>query len=64
MMIIAPLPGGDRKAHFGAGLRTPSWLMQYHQGQSTLPAVLTALLQSVGLAISQREVPAAADREA
>jgi hypothetical protein len=29
--------------------------MQYHQGQSTLPR-LTALLQSVGLAISQREV--------
>jgi Transposase IS66 family len=29
--------------------------MQYHQGQSTLPR-LTALLQSVGLSISKREV--------
>src|SRR5215212_5806561 len=30
-------------------------LMQYHQGQSTLPRV-TALLQSVGVSISKREV--------
>ena len=29
--------------------------MQYHQGQTTLPR-LTALLQSVGLSISKREV--------
>ena len=29
--------------------------MQYHQGQSTLPR-LTALLQSVGVAISEREI--------
>jgi hypothetical protein len=52
-MIIAPLPEGT-EGHFGAGLRR-FVLMQYHQGQSTLPR-LTALLQSVGLAISQREV--------
>ncbi|HME21394.1 MAG TPA: hypothetical protein VKI44_08610 [Acetobacteraceae bacterium] len=51
--IIAPLP--ERTAgHFGPGLRR-FVLMQYHQGQSTLPR-LTALLQSVGLSISKREV--------
>ena len=51
--IIAPLPEGV-VGHFGAGLRRFA-LMQYHQGQSTLPR-LTALLQSVGLSISKREV--------
>ena len=30
-------------------------LMQYHQGQTTLPR-LTALMQSVGVSISKREV--------
>ena len=59
--IIAPLPEGTR-GHFGPDLRR-FVLMQYHQGQSTLPR-LTAVLQSVGLSISRREVAAAADREA
>ena len=51
--IVALLPEGT-KGHFGADLRR-FVLMQYHQGQSTLPR-LTALLQSVGLSISEREV--------
>jgi len=51
--IIAPLPEGT-EGHFGPDLRC-FVLMQYHQGQSTLPR-LTALLQSVGLSISKREV--------
>ena len=51
--IIAPLPEGT-EGHFGPDLRR-FVLMQYHQGQSTLPR-LTALLQSVGLSISKREV--------
>lgn len=51
--IIAPLPEGT-EGHFGSELRR-FVLMHYHQGQSTLPR-LTALLQSVGVSISQREV--------
>jgi hypothetical protein len=51
--IIAPLPEGT-VGHFGPDLRR-FVLMQYHQGQSTLPR-LTALLQSVGVSISKREV--------
>jgi hypothetical protein len=51
--IVAPLPEGTR-GHFGPDLRR-FVLMQYHQGQSTLPR-LTALLQSVGVSISKREV--------
>jgi len=51
--IIAPLPEGTQ-GHFGPDLRR-FVLMQYHQGQSTLPR-LTALLQSVGLSISKLEV--------
>jgi hypothetical protein len=51
--IIAPLPEGT-EGHFGPDLRR-FVLMQYHQGQSTLPR-LAALLQSVGLSISKREV--------
>jgi hypothetical protein len=51
--IVAPLPEGT-KGHFGADLRC-FVLMQYHQGQTTLPR-LTALLQSLGLAISKREI--------
>jgi hypothetical protein len=42
--IIAPLPDGTQ-GHFGPNLRR-FVLMQYHQGQSTLPR-LAALLQSV-----------------
>jgi len=51
--IVAPLPEGSQ-GHFGPDLRR-FVLMQYHQGQSTLPR-LTALLQSVGLSISKREM--------
>jgi len=51
--IIAPLPEGIAR-HFGPDLRH-FVLVQYHQGQTTLPR-LTALLQSVGLSISKREV--------
>jgi hypothetical protein len=51
--IVAPLPEGIR-GHFGPDLRR-FVLMQYHQAQSTLPR-LTALLQSVGLSISKREI--------
>ena len=51
--ILAPLPeGGD--GHFGPGLGR-FVLMQYHQGQSTLPR-LAALLRSVGVSISQRQL--------
>jgi uncharacterized small protein (DUF1192 family) len=51
--LIAPLPEGTQ-GHFGPNLRR-FVLMQYHQGQSTLPRLVT-LLQSLGLAISKREV--------
>ncbi len=51
--IIAPLPEGTR-GHFGPDLRR-FVLMQYHQGQTTLPRLAT-LLQSVGVAISKREI--------
>jgi Transposase IS66 family len=51
--ILAPLPEGV-DSHFGPELRR-FVLMQYHQGQSTLPR-LVALLQSVGVAISKRQV--------
>src|ERR1700755_496533 len=51
--IIAPLPEGTR-GHFGPDLRR-FVLMQYHQGQPTLPRLAT-LLQSVGVAISEREI--------
>jgi hypothetical protein len=51
--LIAPLPEGTC-GHFGPDLRR-FVLMQYHQGQTTLPR-LTALLHSVGVSISKREV--------
>jgi hypothetical protein len=51
--ILAPLPEGI-DSHFGPELRR-FVLMQYHQGQSTLPR-LTALLQSLGVSISKRQV--------
>lgn len=51
--IVAALPEGTR-GHFGPDLRR-FMLMQYHQGQTTLPR-LTALLQSVGVSISKRAV--------
>ncbi len=51
--IVAALPEGTR-GHFGSDLRR-FVLMQYHQGQTTLPR-LTAPLHSVGVSISKREV--------
>ena len=51
--VLAPLPVGV-DSHFGPELRR-FVLMQYHQGQSTLPR-LVALLQSVGVSISKRQV--------
>ncbi len=65
--IVAPLPEGTKghfdrvsammaraNEHFGPNLRR-FVLMQYHQAQSTLPR-LTALLNSVGVSISEREI--------
>ena len=51
--IPAPLPHGI-VGHFGRELRR-FVLMQYHHGQTTLPR-LVALLQSLGMAISKRQV--------
>jgi hypothetical protein len=51
--ILAPLPQGI-DGHFGPELRR-FVLMQYHQGQSTLPR-LAALLRSVGVSISKRQL--------
>ena len=51
--ILAPLPQG-LAGHFGPELRR-FVLMQYHQGQSTMPRLL-ALLRSVGIAISKRQL--------
>ena len=51
--ILAPLPEGV-EGHFGPELRR-FVLMQYHQGQSTMPRVL-ALLRSMGVAISKRQL--------
>ena len=51
--ILAPLSQG-LAGHFGPELRR-FVLMQYHQGQSTMPRLL-ALLRSVGIAISKRQL--------
>jgi Transposase IS66 family len=51
--ILAPLPEGI-EGHFGPELRR-FVLMQYHQGQSTMPRLL-ALLRSMGIAISKRQL--------
>jgi hypothetical protein len=51
--ILAPLPGGI-KGHFGLELHR-FVLVQYHQGQSTMPRLL-ALLRSVGVSISKRQL--------
>ena len=51
--ILAPMPARVA-GHFGAELRR-FVLMQYHQGQSTLPRLLV-LLRSMGVAISQRQL--------
>jgi transposase IS66 family protein len=51
--IVAPLPEGI-DGHFGPELRR-FVLMQYHQGQSTLPR-LAVLLRSIGISISKRQL--------
>ena len=51
--MLAPLPEGV-DGHFGPELRRFA-LMQYHQGQSTLPRLAT-LLRSLGVAISKRQL--------
>jgi len=51
--ILAPLPEGI-DGHFGPELRR-FVLMHYHQGQSTLPRLVT-LLRSLGVSISKRQV--------
>ena len=51
--ILAPLPEGV-DGHFGPELRR-FVLMHYHQGQSTLPRLVT-LLRSLGVSISKRQV--------
>jgi hypothetical protein len=51
--ILAPLPNGV-DGHFGPELRR-FVLMQYHQGQSTLPR-LASLLRGMGIAISKRQL--------
>jgi hypothetical protein len=51
--LIAPLPAGIN-SHFGPELRR-FLLMQYHQGQVTVPR-LVAQLHSIGIDISKRQV--------
>jgi Transposase IS66 family len=51
--VLAPLPEGI-EGHFGPELRR-FVLMQYHQGQTTMPRLLT-LLRSMGIAISKRQL--------
>jgi len=51
--ILAPLPEGIA-GHFGPELRR-FVLMHYHQGQTTLPRLLT-FLRSVGVSISKRQL--------
>ena len=53
LTILAPLPEGV-EGHFGPELRR-FVLMQYHQGQSTMPRLL-ALLRSMGIAMSKRQL--------
>jgi Transposase IS66 family len=52
-VVIAPLPSGVT-GHFGPELRR-FILMQYHQGQVTVPR-LVAQLQAIGVSISKRQV--------
>lgn len=51
--ITAPLPAGI-KGHFGPQLRQ-FVLAQYHQGQTTVPRLVT-LLRSIGIFISKRQM--------
>src|SRR5260370_19224483 len=52
-MVTAPLPAGV-EGHFGPELRR-FVLAQYHQGQMTVPRLVT-LLRSLGIFISKRQV--------
>jgi hypothetical protein len=52
-LVVAPLPGGV-DGHFGPELRRFA-LAQYHQGQVTVPRLVTQL-RAVGIAISKRQV--------
>jgi hypothetical protein len=52
-MVTAPLPPGI-VGHFGPHLRR-FVLAAYHQGQATMPRLLT-LLRAIGIAISKREL--------
>jgi len=52
-LMLAPLPEGIA-GHFGPELRR-FVLVQYHQGQTTLPRLL-AFLRSVGVSISKRQL--------
>jgi hypothetical protein len=52
-MVTAPLPSGI-DGHFGPQLRR-FVLAQYHQGQMTVPRLVT-LLRSLGIFISKRQV--------
>jgi hypothetical protein len=52
-MVTAPLPAGI-SGHFGPDLRR-FVLAQYHQGQMTVPRLVT-LLRSLGILISKRKV--------
>ncbi len=51
--VIAPLPPGV-SGHFGSELRR-FVLMQYHQGQVTVPRLM-AMLRAIGVDISKRQV--------
>jgi hypothetical protein len=51
--VLAPLPDGI-DYHFGPELRR-FVLVQYHQGQSTLPRI-ASFLRSVGVAVSKRQL--------
>jgi hypothetical protein len=51
--LIAPLPP-EIDGHFGPALRR-FVLMQYHQGQVTMPRLLT-LLRAIGIEISKRQI--------
>lgn len=51
--VLAPLPAGIA-GHYGPALRR-FVLMQYHQGQVTMPR-LVALLRAIGVDISKRQV--------
>ena len=51
--IVAPLPDGIN-GHFGPELRR-FVLAQYHQGQVTIPRLVT-LLEAIGITISKRQV--------